>query len=707
MSQRTMLAAEHLSLRLRPLNRALRYAVARQAAEAAKLERPDLTPYCITDEQACALLDRVDAFGPRAGPGPMRFLDDERRQRTNYANVRPPPASGCLLMSSWATPGSRRKRWTLSCSACAPEVDRDYERIFAYVLDDLNRRMPCVELLCTTLAGSSADFLVRRYLGSVGRLRRLGLVVPWGEAPTQLRQEFRVTQGLVEFLMGASADLAMLAHDPGSVWPAVCEGLPPNVDSVHVAQLARALRTGVVDLIGVWGAERAGATEVVRALAREAGMDLRRAVGKAADDLASAIALAAAMQALLWIPVDAISDTTELDILSEMLSRSRAPVCMTGAMPWRPATALSMRPYAEITLDLPVYRERVALWSAAVPEAGPSLAADLAAIYRMEGEQIRAAGAFARTKALVSANGRAPSVNDQHIREAAIAVAHRRTAGLTHPIVSCRTLDELVLPEEQHRQVREIGAAYRAWPQIAENWGFARHSSGNGVKALFSGEPGTGKSLAAEVIAGSLCLTLLKIDLACIVSKWVGETEKNLEAAFQQAEDSHAVLFFDEADALFGKRGEIKHGIDRYANIEAGFLLQRLEQSDSLVILASNLEENIDPAFTRRFHYIVHFPRPNLTERKRIWRLGFPPEAPLAADVDLDTLAELDMTGAAIVGAARSAALLAADVASPIITAAHVVAGVSRQYQRDTRLPPPRGSRQIRRAGRRSAMWLT
>jgi SpoVK/Ycf46/Vps4 family AAA+-type ATPase len=169
----------------------------------------------------------------------------------------------------------------------------------------------------------------------------------------------------------------------------------------------------------------------------------------------------------------------------------------------------------------------------------------------------------------------------------------------------------------------------------------------------------------------------------------VGETEKNLEAAFQQAENSHAVLFFDEADALFGKRGDIKQGIDRYANLEVGFLLQRLEQSDSLVILASNLKENIDPAFTRRFHYIIHFPRPNRDQRRRIWRLSFPPEAPLAPDIDLDTLADLDMTGAAIAGSARSAALLAADTGSPVITAAHTVAGVSRQYQRDTRLLRP------------------
>jgi SpoVK/Ycf46/Vps4 family AAA+-type ATPase len=158
---------------------------------------------------------------------------------------------------------------------------------------------------------------------------------------------------------------------------------------------------------------------------------------------------------------------------------------------------------------------------------------------------------------------------------------------------------------------------------------------------------------------------------------------------FQQAEDSHAVLLFDEADALFGKRGDVKHGTDRYANLEVGYLLQRLEVSDGLIILTSNLKENIDPAFTRRFHFVVHFPRPGLAERHLLWQLAFPPEAPLAADVDLEALCRLDMTGASITAAARTAALTAADNDSPAITMRHVVRGISRQFQREARLFRP------------------
>jgi SpoVK/Ycf46/Vps4 family AAA+-type ATPase len=180
-----------------------------------------------------------------------------------------------------------------------------------------------------------------------------------------------------------------------------------------------------------------------------------------------------------------------------------------------------------------------------------------------------------------------------------------------------------------------------------------------------------------------------------VVSKWVGETEKNMEEVFRQAEESHAVLLFDEADALFGKRGDVRHGTDRYANLEVGYLLQRLEASDSLVILTSNLRENIDPAFTRRFHFVVHFPRPGAPERQRLWQLAFPAEAPMAADVDLDVLSRLDMTGAGITSAARTAALTAADAATtgpaitPTISMRHVIRGIARQYQREARLLRP------------------
>jgi SpoVK/Ycf46/Vps4 family AAA+-type ATPase len=248
-----------------------------------------------------------------------------------------------------------------------------------------------------------------------------------------------------------------------------------------------------------------------------------------------------------------------------------------------------------------------------------------------------------------------------------------------------------------HKQVIEIARFHRTWPRIAEAWGFGRLvARDSGIKVLFTGLSGTGKTLAAEVIAFELGMTLLKIDLSRVVSKWVGETERNLDRAFAEAEDSNAVLFFDEADSLFGKRGEVRHGVDRYSNLEVSYLLQRLESYHGLVILASNLRDNIDQAFIRRFQVVLNFPRPDPPERRRMWSIAFPKSAPLQADIDFDLLSRLDMTGASIVNAAQTAALLAMESAKNVnghsgpanvmIEPVHIVRAIARQYQREARL---------------------
>ena len=343
------------------------------------------------------------------------------------------------------------------------------------------------------------------------------------------------------------------------------------------------------------------------------------------------------------------------------------------------AASSSAEPVA-ITVAPPGYSHRLAAWTAALPGLDTNLRADLAARYRLSSDELRAVAAMSRTGARLAPCRDAE--RNGEVKRAVAAIVNRDLDGLVRPITPRRRAGDLVLLETAYRTVLEVPAAYRAWPRVAEAWGLARTAS-PGVKALFTGDPGTGKTLAAEVVAGILNLVPLKVDLAQLVSKWVAETEKNLDTAFRQAEDCQAVLFFDEADALFGKRADIQHGVDRYAHVEVAYLLQRLDDSDGLVVLATNLGEHIDQAFTRRFHFAMHFPRPEQEERRRIWRLAFPPSAPLAADADLDALARLDMTGAAI----SAAALLAADCSA--IRMAHLVAAVARQYHRDARLLRP------------------
>jgi len=204
---------------------------------------------------------------------------------------------------------------------------------------------------------------------------------------------------------------------------------------------------------------------------------------------------------------------------------------------------------------------------------------------------------------------------------------------------------------------------------VLDDWGFAERSSrGLGTTSLFAGASGTGKTFAAEVIAHDLDLDLLHVDLSQVMSKYIGETEKNLSSVFDAAEQGSAVLLFDEADTLFGRRSEVKDSHDRYANLEVGYLLQRMEEFRGLAILTTNARGALDPAFLRRLHAVVTFPYPDLAARARLWRTAFPPGTP-TADVDLDALAQADVPGGSIAAAALTAAYLAAGQGSQVTTA--------------------------------------
>ncbi|MGW0768974.1 ATP-binding protein [Streptomyces sp. NPDC002676] len=695
-------ALEHLRIRLADVHRALRVAVERQSRIAARLTRPDLTPYCITDEQVDVLLGEAAAFtDAMAGPyAPQRPEPEAERELRRSASAE----GRTLPLDALATRfGLTRAEQDVLLLVAAPELDRGYERIYAYIVDNLNRRLPSVELLVTVGSLSAARseepegtaelpspaaarLALRRSLGPAGPLRRYGLLRTYGESAVELAQELVLGPAVLDFLLGWGTDVGLLGHDPGEVVRPDPQVLPPHLSSERLTRLGRALGAGDIDLAGLWGCPPDDQLDAVQALARAAGTPLRCLAADPEADLRTA----AALGALLWIPTDDLhgeAHRQQAEALSAALLHSRTPVCLTGLKPWRPAGLLAVRGYAELVLPTPGLGDRRAMWSAALPDLNGTLLEDLAVRYRMSGGELRAVASVAGAGARLAGNGHPEPVAD-HVEPAIATVIRGRGGSAVRSIVPRRTVDDLVLPEVQLNQILEIASASRAWPRIAETWGFARRSAPGGVKVLFTGEPGTGKTMSAEIVTGMLGLELLKVDLAQIVSKWVGETEKNLEAAFRQAEESHAVLLFDEADSLFGKRGEVKHGTDRYANLEVGYLLQRLEASDGLVILTSNLKDNIDVAFTRRFHFVVHFPRPAAAERRRLWRLAFPPEAPLAGDVDLDVLARLDMTGAGITAAARTAALAAAD-GGDTIAMRHVVRGVARQFQREARLLRP------------------
>ncbi|HEY1294265.1 MAG TPA: ATP-binding protein [Chloroflexota bacterium] len=243
----------------------------------------------------------------------------------------------------------------------------------------------------------------------------------------------------------------------------------------------------------------------------------------------------------------------------------------------------------------------------------------------------------------------------------------------------CATWDDLVVPEPQQQRLREIAIHVRHRQQVYDAWGFADKSSrGLGISALFAGPSGTGKTMAAEVLASELRLDLYRVDLSATVSKYIGETEKNLRRIFDAADAGGAILLFDEADALFGKRSEVKDSHDRYANIEISYLLQRLESYRGLAILTTNMKDALDRAFLRRIRFVVEFPFPDSADRERIWQRVFPSQTPTEG-LDLKRLARLNVTGANIRSIAMNAAFLAAEAAEPV-RMEHVLSATRGEY---------------------------
>ncbi len=256
-----------------------------------------------------------------------------------------------------------------------------------------------------------------------------------------------------------------------------------------------------------------------------------------------------------------------------------------------------------------------------------------------------------------------------------------RLDALAQRIDARATWDDLVLPSDETQQLREITDQIQHRSRVYDDWGFrAKHNRGLGVSVLFAGESGTGKTMAAEVIANDLQLDLYRIDLSAVVNKYIGETEKNLRKLFDAADDSGAILFFDEADSLFGKRTEVKDSHDRYANLEVNYLLQRMEAYRGLAILATNLKSSLDQAFLRRLRFIVSFPTPDTAQRRELWSKAFPTETPLAP-LDLDRLARLNVTGGNIHTIALNAAFASAHD-GPQLSMPHILKAARAEYRK-------------------------
>jgi len=357
-----------------------------------------------------------------------------------------------------------------------------------------------------------------------------------------------------------------------------------------------------------------------------------------------------------------------------------------GETPWEPANALRDHIFVRVEFRRPNHAERELFWMVSLNGSQPVNAdvnlGALAAKFRFTAGEIQDAAATARSLARWrDPEGGEVTIDDLHA--ACRLQSNRKLAILARKITPHYTWDDIVLPTDRLQQLREICNQVRYRAQVYDVWGFDRKLSlGKGLNVLFAGPSGTGKTMAAEIMANELGLDLYRIDLSTVVSKYIGETEKNLARIFAEAETSNAILFFDEADALFGKRSEVRDSHDRYANIEIAYLLQKMEEYDGIVILATNLSRNIDDAFVRRMHGTVEFPFPNDQDRQRIWEHIWPRETPLQTDLDLDFMARrFEVAGGNIRNIALAAAFLAADDGQ-CVKMDHLIRATQREYQK-------------------------
>lgn len=544
------------------------------------------------------------------------------------------------------------------------------------------------QLLCRGPA-ERARFTERLFAGPA---TKAGLLSVDGEGPL-FERTLRLPPGMWWLLAGLTD-----AFD--EAFGADIEAHPEGLDAWLASQAClRARRAIEADhRITVVVAAESAQVALSRAVALASSSGRRAVAARAVGGLdhvgARALELRAAVDAR--VPLASIAPSETSADAPVTLFQAYPGVCMLAVERGRTRVAGDR---AVIEVDVPrlddLHRRR--MWAAVLPEL-EACSATLAARYTLEPEV--AARVADDVRAAAGLAERAPGLDD-------VAEAVRGRVGVTLSAgVELRRpragWDALVLSEDRLAQLEEAVARLEQQVRVLDSWGFLPGRAGaRGVRLLLSGPSGTGKTLSAEVIATALGVDLLVVDISRVVSKWIGETEKNLARVFEAAEGAQAVLLFDEADALFGKRTEVSDAHDRYANLETAYLLSRLERFEGMAILSTNLRQNIDQAFLRRLEFIVDYEEPGVVERGSIWRCHVPEAAPLAEDVDLRELAELyPVVGGLIRNAAVAAGFLAAGERGPIHQH-HFLRALRREYDKAGRafpgMPPGRdASGQIR-----------
>jgi AAA+ superfamily predicted ATPase len=583
----------------------------------------------------------------------------EEWSEAEEAGLLAPPALETLSQTFGLSPFER----SILLLCAGMELDASFARLCAAAHDDPGRSYLTFSLALAALPAPHWSALT-----PAAPLRRWRLIEFVQQSGTPLTlSPLRIDERVLHFLTGLQYLDERLA---GLVEPVVADAVVPS----HQALARQIVRTwadahGPLPVIQLCGADDTAKYAIAATGCAEAGLHLYTVsaenIPANASELAEFMRLwereAALTASALYIDTAAVdsADTRAIGQVSRLLEHANGPLLVSTHERWRPLR----RPMHTLDVRKPTTEEQRKIWHESLGETAGSMNGHIEGLLAQFNFSTLTIRASVR-EALASGAEGATLARD--LWDASRSQARPRLEHLAQHIEPVATWDDLVLPEAEKALLREIVAHVAHRATVYGAWGFGTVSNrGLGISALFAGASGTGKTMAAEVLAHALRLDLYCIDLSSVVSKYIGETEKNLRRVFDTAEDGGAILFFDEADALFGKRSEVKDSHDRYANVEISYLLQRMESYRGLAVLATNRKGDLDPAFLRRIRFVVNFPFPDAALRAEIWRRVFPPSTP-TEDLDELRLARLDIAGGNIRNIALNAAFRAAATGEPV-----------------------------------------
>jgi hypothetical protein len=686
---------EHLMGEVERIDRMVR-ALVRDLKETTP-DQPELRGLVVSDSDVGRFLERPPGLAGRWQGVERTLLRREQQEcldrielRRSAPSTRQAPLRLDVLAGRF---GLSRTEVDALLICLLPELDPEYGRQFGYIHDDVTRRQATPGLITALLTDNQAEAVeLRSHLVRAAPVFRWGLIrTKDAGSPAQFESErpLAVSDRVLAFLLGDDAPDAEL--DGFAEMPAPAFSLEDLIlsDAVRLELLAMKRRLAGDGTQCAWlrGARDSGKRTAAAALARSLNLRVLVAdshwIASLSDSDAQAKIRILYREALLqdaavcWHDFDELTKEGKPEkahALRGILAEQGQPTFFLSACAIPPRLFETLR-VAAADLPVPAAAERERLWSSFLGGERVDVK-PLATQFRFYPGQIRRAAARAREGA------EGEPVPDDVLR-ACREQTRIEVKDLAQRVQWRTAWDDLILPPDRKMQLRELCNHVQNRGLVYDTWGMdKRIPYGRGLNALFSGPSGTGKTMAASLIAAELGLDLYRIDLAGVVNKYIGETEKNLARLFDQADGANLVLFFDEADALFGKRTEIRDSHDRFANIEIGYLLQRLDEHEGVVILATNLRRNLDDAFLRRFQYTIEFPLPGERERLLLWQRMWPDSVRLDPGLDPAQLArQYEFSGGNIRNVAVTAAFLAA-ADGGVVNAKHVARAVQREYQK-------------------------